>query len=82
MTHRFHPWFDRVFVFVAVRQTWGEDRVFFLDEDGTQRSLPVGWTDAVEPDVFVVMAAGRCAFRIEDLLGVADLVARTNDTEV
>lgn len=74
MTHRFHPWFEREFVFLAVRQTWGEDRVFFLDEDGTQRSLPAGWTDAVEPDVFVAMAAGRCPFRVEDLLALADLV--------
>ena len=35
VTHPFHPWVGREFVFVAVRQTWGEDRVFFLDEDGT-----------------------------------------------
>jgi hypothetical protein len=75
VTHRFHPWFEREFVFVALRQTWGEDRVFFLDEEGTQRSLPVGWTDAAEPDVFVAVAAGRSAFRIEDLLALAELVA-------
>src|SRR5436190_3071499 len=60
VTHPFHPWFGRGFVFLAVRQTWSEDRVFFLDGDGRQYSLPAGWTDAVEPDVFVVMAAGRC----------------------
>jgi hypothetical protein len=28
----------------------------------------------VEPDPFVVIAAGRSAFRVEDLLAVADLV--------
>lgn len=76
MTHRFHPWCDREFVFLAVRQTWGEDRVFFLDEEGTQRSLPVAWTDAVEPDVFVAVAAGRCAFRVEDLIELAGLIER------
>jgi hypothetical protein len=65
-----------VFVLVAVRQTWAEDRVFFLDEEGVQHSLPVGWTDAVEPDVFVVMAAERCPFRVEDLLELADLLGR------
>ena len=42
-----------------MRQTWSEDRVFFLDGDGRQFSFPVGWTDAAEPDVFVTMAAGR-----------------------
>ena len=76
MTHSFHPWSGREFVFVAVRQTWGEDRVFFLDEEGTQRSLPAGWTDAVAPDVFVAMAAGRSPFRVEDLVGLAELIDR------
>ena len=62
------------FVFVAVRQTWSEDRVFFLDEEGRQHSLPVGWTDAAGPDVFVTVAAGRCPFRLADLLALARLV--------
>ncbi|MDQ3432548.1 MAG: Y4bD/Y4pK family protein [Actinomycetota bacterium] len=66
-------------MFVAVRQTWGEDRVFFLDEGGTQWSLPVGWTDAVEPDVFVAIASGRSAFRVEDLVDLADLIARSRE---
>ena len=61
-------------MFVAVRQTWGEDRVFFLGGDGIMRSLPTAWTDAAAPDVFVVMAAGRSAFRVEDLLGLATLI--------
>jgi hypothetical protein len=81
VTHRFHPWFDREFVFVAVRQTWGEDRVFFLDEEGLQQSLPVGWTDAAEPDVFVAVAAGRCALRVEDLVALAVLVAQARDED-
>jgi Family of unknown function (DUF5372) len=76
VTHPFHPWRGREFVFVAVRQTWAEDRVFFLDEQGVQHSLPVGWTDAVEQDVFVVMAAERCPFRLDDLLELADLLDR------
>jgi hypothetical protein len=59
VTHPFHPWSGREFVFVAVRQAWAEDRVFFLDRDGGQHSLPVGWTDAAGPDVFVTVAAGR-----------------------
>lgn len=74
VTHPFHPWSGREFVFVAVRQTWSQDRVFFLDSDGRQHSLPVGWTDAAGPDVFVMMAAGRCPFRVADLLALARLV--------
>ena len=73
MTHPFHPWSGREFVFVAVRQTWAEDRVFFLDAEGRQHSLPVGWTDAGPPDVFVTVAAGRCPFKVADLLALARL---------
>ncbi|MGH3305202.1 MAG: DUF5372 family protein [Streptosporangiaceae bacterium] len=74
MTHPFHPWFGREFVFLAVRQTWSEDRVFFLDGDGRQFSLPAGWTDAVGPGVFVEIAAGRCPFRVADLVALGQLV--------
>jgi hypothetical protein len=63
-----------VFEFLVIRQTWSQDRVFFLLEDGTQASLPTAWTDAVEPDVFVTAAAGRSEFRIADLLELAELI--------
>ncbi len=75
MTHPFHPWCGREFAFVAVRQNWGEDRVFFFDDEGVQRSLPRGWTDAQDVDPFVVMAAGRCAVRVEDLVALVELIA-------
>jgi hypothetical protein len=71
--HPFHPWAGREFVFVAVRQAWGEDRVFFSDEDGTQRSLPRAWTDAGDVDPFVVVAAGRSALRVADVLALVAL---------
>jgi len=82
VTHPFHPWCGREFVFVAVRQTWGEDRVFFLEEDGTLKSLPTGWTDAAAPDVFVAMAAGRSPFRAVDLLALAELIERVRPGNV
>lgn len=72
--HPFHPWFGREFVFLAVRQTWSEDRAFFLDGEGRQFSLPVGWTDAAEPDVFVTLAAGRSPFRFADLVELGRLI--------
>jgi hypothetical protein len=61
-------------VFVAVRHTWGEDRVFFFGDDGTQRSLPRAWTDAADADVFIAVADGRCPFRVVDLLALAEVV--------
>ena len=74
MTHPFHPWCGREFVFLALRHTWGEDRVFFFADDGTQKSLPRAWTDAGEPDVFVLLAAGRSPFRVDDLMLLAELI--------
>ena len=61
---------------MAVRQTWGEDRVFFFADFGTQKSLPRAWTDAAGLDPFVALAAGRSPFRVEDLLMVAELLDR------
>ena len=61
-------------MFIAVRHTWGEDRVFFFADDGTQKSLPREWTDAADVDVFVALAGGRCPFRVADLLAVAEII--------
>ena len=74
MTHPFHPWFGREFPFVAVQQTWRQYRVFFFGDDGNTQSLPRAWTDAADSDVFVTIAAGRCYFRVVDLLELAELI--------
>jgi len=63
-------------VFVALRQTWGEDGVFLLDEEGMLKSLPTAWTDAAVPDVVVAIGAGRSPFRCEDFFGLAELIGR------
>ena len=59
-----------------MRQTWGEDRVYFYDEHGVLKALPAGWTDAGTPDSFVVLAAGRAYFRPEDLVALSQLLER------
>ena len=74
MTHPFHPWVGREFVLVAIRQAWGEDRVFFFDEGGAQCSLPTGWTDAAAPDAFVAVSDGRSALRVVDLVVLGELI--------
>ena len=43
----------------------GEERV---------RSMPAGWTDVEGPDPFTVLAAGRTALRVEDLVALARLL--------
>jgi hypothetical protein len=57
-----------------VQQTWRQDRVFFFGDDGTLKSLPTSWTDVAEPDVFVVIGAGRSPFWVADLLSLAGIV--------
>jgi hypothetical protein len=79
VTHPFHPWHGREFILLAFRQTWSDDRVFFLDSAGRQYSLPAWWTDAGEPDVFVSVAAGRCPFRLADLLALGRLIEGLRD---
>jgi hypothetical protein len=76
VTHRFHPLFGRELEFVKRRRNWDDDRVYVYDDRGELVSLPAQWTDAVTEDPFVVVAAGRCPFRVEDLVALGDLVDR------
>ena len=74
VTHPFHPLFGRQFEFVARRRNWGEDRVYYHDDEGLLRAVPAGWTTAGPQDPFVALAAGRSPFRIRDLMNLADLL--------
>lgn len=60
---------------MAVRQTWGEWRVFYYDDTGALAALPTTWTDVAEPDPFVTMAGGRAHCRVADLLRLCALLA-------
>jgi Family of unknown function (DUF5372) len=53
---------------------WGSHRVYFHDDAGRLRKIPAGWTDIVAEDPFVIVSAGRSAFRVTDLLMLADLI--------
>lgn len=74
VTHPHHPWSGQEFEFVVRRRNWGEDRVYLRDAEGVVVSLPSSWTDLEAPDVFVVVSAGRCPFRLADLVALAGLV--------
>ena len=76
VTHPFHPLAGQEFEFVKHRKNWQLDRVYYLDAAGRLATLPAEWTDVVALDAFVVLAAGRAAFRTEDLLALTELVAR------
>ncbi len=72
--HPFHPLRGRQFELVSYGHTWGEHRVYFHDRQGRVVALPASWTDALATDPFVEVAAGRCYFRLEDLVKLSDLV--------
>ena len=74
VTHPFHPWKGREFSLVTYRTNWGEDRVYFHDEQGRLVSLPARWTDLLPPEPLVAMAEGRSAFRMDDLLQLVALL--------
>jgi Family of unknown function (DUF5372) len=76
VTHRFHPLFGRELEFVKRKRNWACDLVYVYDDDGDLVTVPAAWTDMAAQDPFVVMAAGRAAFRTEDLLAAAEVVAR------
>ena len=74
VTHPFHPLFGREFDLVVRKHNWAEDRVFFVVDDGELRSVAAGWTDVDPGDPFVVVAAGRSAFRVDDPVSLAPLI--------
>jgi len=81
VTQPFYPWSGREFLFLSLGHNWGENRVFFLDEEGAKHSLPAGWTDVAVVDPFVALAVGRSPFCVSDLLSLVALVAWTRSAE-
>jgi len=59
---------------VTCRHNWGEDRVYFHDDDERLTSVPSAWTSMSAADPFVVVSAGRSPFRAQDLLELAELI--------
>jgi len=57
---------------LAQVREWGEERVYYRDENGRMRFLPAKWTNLAAPDPFVLTAAGRAFFRVEDLIRIHD----------
>jgi hypothetical protein len=68
ITHPFHPQVGREFTIITYRQNWGEDRVYFYDDDRRLTSLPIQWTSLFAEDPLVTLANGESLFRVPDLL--------------
>ncbi|HEX8810694.1 MAG TPA: DUF5372 family protein [Terracidiphilus sp.] len=74
ITHPFHPLRGQKFRLVVRRRLWGEERVVFVSPTGEARSVPVNWTDAGPSNAYEVVGRGRARVRVEDLLGLVELI--------
>ena len=75
ITHPFHPLSGQTFPLLAQRFAWGEERVFFADQETHQmRSLPLAWTNLALPDPFLVVARGQAVLRWRDLHQLAQFL--------
>jgi hypothetical protein len=74
IVHPFHPACGQQLPIVTIRQNWGENLLYYLDQNGRLVSIPARWTDRIEPDPVVTISAGRSPFRMEDLLELVRLV--------
>jgi len=70
----FHPLRGHQFELIHVKRCWGIDRIYYMDEVGALRHVPVGWTSLAGVDPFVAVARGRSAFRVADLLALAEVI--------
>jgi hypothetical protein len=57
----------QTFDLLAVRNNWGGDRVSYAGPDRRLRTMPLEWTDVLEPDLVVTVGAGRSLFRTDRL---------------
>jgi len=58
----------------VLRRNWSEHRIYFHDESGSLVGIPARWTSAEAPDPWVVVAAGRSHFRLDDLIRLRGLI--------
>jgi hypothetical protein len=59
---------------VGLRRTNHDERVCYYDPHGRLLAIPVTFTSLAAPDPFVLRAAGRSYFRVEDLIALTRLV--------
>ncbi len=67
ITHPFHPLKNQEFEFINIKQTWGQDRIFFRDSEGKIVSTSTTWTDYYEESPFVKQAQGRAILDFENM---------------
>jgi len=71
--------YGQQFEILAYRHNRGEYRVTFYETPDRVRALPAAWTSLAPSDPSVILAAGRAAFRVADLLQLSTLLGRIEE---
>ena len=74
VTHPFHPLSGQEFELLRTNGKGADAGLFFHDRQGKLSLIPLAWTNLALEDPFVILSAGRCWFRMVDLLELAGLV--------
>jgi hypothetical protein len=67
------------FELVSYRHTWDEQRLYYHDEEGQLRAIPMGWSSMAPVDPFREISGGRSWFRVADLVELVGLLKRVKD---
>lgn len=71
--------YGQQFEILTYRHNWGEYRVTFYQTPDHVRARPSAWTSLAPSDPSVMLAAGRAAFRVADLLQLSRLIERIEE---
>ena len=74
ITHPFHPLSGREFEALSRKEYGDEHRVCFVDKQGRQCEIPLGWTDLAAEDPFPILSSGKSWFRAVILVELACLI--------
>ena len=62
------------------RRNWGDERVFFYNDQGELTTLPASWTSVFPQDPFVTISKGKSHFHIKDLIDLTKLIRKIKRT--
>lgn len=71
--------FGKKFLLIKYNQNWGEDRVFFHNDQEELTSLPAIWTSLFPEDPWKSVTNIKSFFRVPDLLELIQLIKKNND---
>lgn len=74
ITHPFHPLCGREFGLVEHKCIYAESYLFFYDPFGHFLQIPAVWTDFLESDAFIELAAGRSPLHADYLLQLVEVL--------